>query len=318
MRRIATGLVLGAASALLVAVGMLAPGSADLLAAQDRTVSLPAATLAAPASEPVPPPPVMVADVMASGVLIVVSKAAQRMYVFRDGALWGDSPVSTGKRGKATPAGVFAILQKKQFHRSNLYSNAPMPWMQRLTWTGIAIHAGHLPGYPASHGCIRLPAAFARSLYGLTRHASTAVIVVDDAVGTEGEARQLAAATDAAVPMDERFRAERQVMLARAAPRAPRIEPDHVLVMPRAASSAGTRDGPGQTIQLAAATSAGEAQAHWAQLVRTRPELAAMDEAIVPAVVNSRQYYRLRVTAPGAHAMCRDLQRSGISCFAVS
>lgn len=118
---------------------------------------------------------------MGSGVTIVVSIPQQLMFVYRDGGLIGVSTVSTGKTGKETPPGYFTILQKKPFHRSNLYSNAPMPWMQRLTWDGIALHAGHLPGYPASHGCIRLPAAFAKRLYALTELGAE-VSVIDDYV----------------------------------------------------------------------------------------------------------------------------------------
>lgn len=102
------------------------------------------------------------------GVKVVISLPQQKAYVFRDGELFATSPVSTGKRGYETPAGTFPILQKKVHHRSNKYSNAPMPYMQRLTWSGVAIHAGSLPGYPASHGCIRLPRSFARKLYGIT------------------------------------------------------------------------------------------------------------------------------------------------------
>lgn len=98
---------------------------------------------------------------------IVVSLVLQRAYVYRDGALVGVATVSTGRRGKETPAGDFTTLQKARWHRSNLYSNAPMPFMQRLTWDGIALHAGHNPGYPASHGCIRLPPEFARILFDL-------------------------------------------------------------------------------------------------------------------------------------------------------
>jgi lipoprotein-anchoring transpeptidase ErfK/SrfK len=116
--------------------------------------------------------------VAAPGVAIVVSLSLQRIYVYRGGALVGVARVSTGKRGKATPPGDFPILQKARFHRSNLYSNAPMPFMQRLTWTGIALHAGHDPGYPASHGCIRLPLAFARDLFAMTR-LGTPVTVAD-------------------------------------------------------------------------------------------------------------------------------------------
>lgn len=110
-------------------------------------------------------------------VALIVSIAAQQAYVLRGGVLIAITSVSTGARGHETPVGDFAILEKKAFHRSNLYSNAPMPHMQRLTWSGIALHGGHLPGYPASHGCIRLPPAFARQLFALTRLGGTVRIV---------------------------------------------------------------------------------------------------------------------------------------------
>ena len=73
------------------------------------------------------------------------------------------------RRGRETPTGMFTILQKEVVHRSRTYDDAPMPYMQRLTWKGVAMHAGHLPGYPASHGCIRLPKGFAKRLYGVTK-----------------------------------------------------------------------------------------------------------------------------------------------------
>ena len=114
----------------------------------------------------------------ASGVTILISIPGQVAYVYRDGVLIAASTVSTGKPGKTTPAGDFTILQKRVHHRSNLYSNAPMPFMQRLTWDGIALHAGQLPGYPASHGCIRFPREFARRLFEITA-LGTAVSVVN-------------------------------------------------------------------------------------------------------------------------------------------
>ncbi len=113
-------------------------------------------------------------------VVVVVSIARQRAYAYRNGVPIGISTVSTGKKGHETPTGVFTILQKKVDHKSNLYDDAPMPYMQRLTWSGIAMHAGNLPGYPASHGCVRLPLGFAKRLYGVTRLGLT-VIVTDQA-----------------------------------------------------------------------------------------------------------------------------------------
>lgn len=112
----------------------------------------------------------------AGPVTIIISLAAQRAYAYRNGAPIGVSTVSTGTPGHETPTGVFVILQKAVKHKSNLYSNAPMPFMQRLTWDGVAMHAGNLPGYPASHGCIRLPAGFAKLLFGITKLGLTVVI----------------------------------------------------------------------------------------------------------------------------------------------
>lgn len=109
-------------------------------------------------------------------VVIVVSIAQQRAYAYRNGIPIGISTVSTGKKGHETPTGVFTLLQKNVDHKSNLYNNAPMPYMQRLTWDGIALHAGNLPGYPASHGCVRLPLAFARLLYGVTKLGLTVIV----------------------------------------------------------------------------------------------------------------------------------------------
>jgi hypothetical protein len=114
-----------------------------------------------------------------SPVRIVIAIQQQQALVYRGDRLVGVSTVSTGSPGYETPLGEFTILEKQVFHRSNLYSNAPMPYMQRLTWGGVALHAGQLPGYPASHGCIRLPKDFARQLFDLTAMGGT-VVVVDD------------------------------------------------------------------------------------------------------------------------------------------
>jgi lipoprotein-anchoring transpeptidase ErfK/SrfK len=114
------------------------------------------------------------------GLLVVVDVARQRAIVYRSGQPIAVSTVSTGKPGRDTPTGVFPILSKETMHHSNLYDDAPMPFMQRLTWDGIALHAGHVPGYPASHGCVRLPKAFAEKLYGATSKGETVVIAADD------------------------------------------------------------------------------------------------------------------------------------------
>ncbi|HEX8486883.1 L,D-transpeptidase family protein [Sphingomonas sp.] len=112
-------------------------------------------------------------------VSVVVSVTDQRAYVYRGQTLIAVSSVSTGKEGKGTPAGTYPILQKKEDHKSNLYDAAPMPFMQRLTWDGIALHAGRNPGFPASHGCVRLPAAFAKKLFAITT-VGTTVTVMDE------------------------------------------------------------------------------------------------------------------------------------------
>ncbi|RDS78002.1 hypothetical protein DL238_10590 [Alteriqipengyuania lutimaris] len=279
-----------------------------------------------------------------SGVLIVISKGSQHMFVFRDGALWDTSPVSTGKPGKDTPSGVFPILQKRVHHRSNIYSNAPMPHMQRLTWGGIALHAGHLPGYPASHGCIRLPRDFARALYRLTDMDSTTVVVVDQALAVPGEAMRLARAMPAPKP------GERGHLVQRPEPRLADLGGAPINLLPEegeeatgapATSLAQNEARPvatpraeeprvrtariepepvigGQTIQLAAKGSVDEAEAYWSRISTRFPELEDYRKTITPAVVRSKQYYRLQVTGPDARAMCNAMKQSGADCFPVS
>lgn len=105
----------------------------------------------------------------ASPISLAIDLANQRAFAFQGRALVGIAAISSGRRGHGTPTGTFPILEKARFHRSNIYSNAPMPFMQRLTWGGVALHAGIDPGRPASHGCIRLPYGFARILFRATR-----------------------------------------------------------------------------------------------------------------------------------------------------
>lgn len=107
---------------------------------------------------------------------LVVSLSNQKVDVYRGTTLVTSSSVSTGMRGYATKAGVFSILEKRRYHHSNIYSGAPMPWMQRLTWSGTALHAGVVPGYPASHGCVRLPFSFAPKLFKITEVGRNVVV----------------------------------------------------------------------------------------------------------------------------------------------
>jgi hypothetical protein len=112
----------------------------------------------------------------AGPVVILVSLPDQILYVYRNGVQIARSTVSTGKTGKTTPTGAFTVLEKKVRHTSSIYKGAQMPHMQRLTWTGIALHAGHLPGYPASAGCVRMPIDFAANLYSVTGIGTTVII----------------------------------------------------------------------------------------------------------------------------------------------
>lgn len=116
-----------------------------------------------------------------SDVLVLVSLKKQRIYVHDKKGLVAEAPISSGRRGMDTPKGIFTILQKNKRHFSNLYAGAPMPNMQRITWSGVAMHGGPLPGYPASHGCIRLPYSFANKLFGITSMHGR-VIVADNPV----------------------------------------------------------------------------------------------------------------------------------------
>jgi hypothetical protein len=112
-------------------------------------------------------------------LFLVIDLTRQRVLLYRGGVLVAASTISSGSEGRETPTGVFTILEKKVVHRSRTYDDAPMPYMQRLTAKGVAMHAGNLPGYPASHGCIRLPKDFAKLLYGVTE-LGTPVMITDD------------------------------------------------------------------------------------------------------------------------------------------
>jgi lipoprotein-anchoring transpeptidase ErfK/SrfK len=113
----------------------------------------------------------------ASGpVFLLVDLSVQRALLYRNNVPIAASTISTGSGGHETPTGTFMVLQKEVAHRSRTYDDAPMPYMQRLTWKGVSMHAGHLPGYPASHGCIRVPSGFAKLLYRVTRLGTTVII----------------------------------------------------------------------------------------------------------------------------------------------
>ena len=141
-------------------------------------------------------------------LFVVINLASQRAMVYRDGVLIAASTISTGTKDRETPTGVFPILEKQLVHRSKTYDNAPMPYMQRLTSKGVALHAGNLPGYAASHGCIRLPTGFAKLLYEATQ-IGTPVMITDSAQVAEQQRR-----------MDEFVRANDEFVRQRAEQRA--------------------------------------------------------------------------------------------------
>jgi hypothetical protein len=113
---------------------------------------------------------------------IIVSIADQHVTLYGNGVRVVQSPVSTGVAGHPTPIGVFSVIQKDRYHRSNIYSNAPMPFMQRITWSGIAMHEGPLPGHPASHGCIRLTHDFAARLWVTAKLGARVIVARNDVV----------------------------------------------------------------------------------------------------------------------------------------
>lgn len=153
-------------------------------------------------------------DTVPSGpIVVVVSLSEQMAYVYRNGIRIGVSTVSTGKSSHATPTGVFMVLQKQREHFSTIYDSAPMPYMERLTWDGVALHAGGLPGYPSSHGCVHLPSEFARLLFEIST--SGMVVVINNARSPTPEMSHLSMLS----PVDPATGQEVEV---------PRLNPDEV------------------------------------------------------------------------------------------
>src|SRR6195256_1586750 len=150
----------------LAAMAALAALTAGAAARQARPAPPTGATAPRDAGEP---------------IMAIVSIKSQQV-IFYDADGWiVRAPVSTGTTGRETPAGVFAVLEKDKDHRSTLYDDAWMPHMQRITWNGIALHGGPLPGYAASHGCIRMPYGFAEKLFDRTRIGMRVIVSPNDA-----------------------------------------------------------------------------------------------------------------------------------------
>jgi hypothetical protein len=164
----------GPAPAMLAAILAILLSLPDSAGAQDRARQK--VKRAVPDQGPSAPP---------GPLHFVVSLKEQRGALYANGILVAHTPISSGTASHPTPTGVFSVIQKRRHHRSNLYSNAPMPYMQRLTWSGIALHEGQLPGYPASHGCVRLPAGFAQFLWHTTNLGARVIITADSIAPAE-------------------------------------------------------------------------------------------------------------------------------------
>ncbi len=136
-------------------------------------------------------------------IVVLVSLTEQRAYVYRNGISIGFTTVSTGKPGHTTPTGIFTIMQKDRNHHSSLYHDAAMPYQERLTWDGVALHAGGIPGYPSSHGCVHLPSAFAEDLFGASHMGMTVVIVSKVTAPEDVVHPPLLAPIDAATGQDD-------------------------------------------------------------------------------------------------------------------
>ncbi|HET9693130.1 MAG TPA: L,D-transpeptidase [Steroidobacteraceae bacterium] len=149
-------------------------------------------------------------------IVVLVSLGEQRAYVYRNGVEIGVTTISTGKGGYETPTGVFVVLQKDKDHRSSKYNNAAMPYTQRLTWSGVALHAGGLPGYPSSHGCVHLPSRFSEELFAVSPMGMTVVVVDEKTAPAEVAHPPAFAPVDArtgAARVPERLRAEQDFRL---------------------------------------------------------------------------------------------------------
>jgi len=133
-----------------------------------------------PVSKPAQPSKGPFGDIPKGPIEIFVSIDQQKLHLYSDGAHIADTSVATGVPSLPTPLGVFSVIQKQIFHRSNIYSGAPMPFMQRITWSGVALHEGESIGHRASHGCIRMPGEFARRLYALTKIGARVIVANEE------------------------------------------------------------------------------------------------------------------------------------------
>ena len=166
--------------AALLAISPLVPLSATMLHAEARDITTKSKAAPIPAKPTTPPKPIAQTPRPQTPLTLLVSIRKQRVRVIDGFGEVSSSRISSGQPGFDTPTGVFSILEKHEYHESNIYDGAPRPHMQRVTWSGIALHAGIVPGYRASHGCIRLPASFARSLFKQTKVGACIIITNDE------------------------------------------------------------------------------------------------------------------------------------------
>jgi hypothetical protein len=210
-------------------------------------------------------------DVPKGPVQIFVSISQQKLHLYSNGVHVADTSVATGVPSLPTPLGVFSVIQKQVFHRSNLYSNAPMPFMQRITWSGVALHEGESIGHRASHGCIRMPGEFARRLYGFTRLGARVIVANGELKPSEFSDPHLFAHKDA--PPDQPAPAAAAADSATPVVAGSGTESPHEAAKTETANAA---------IQLAVATS--DAAAAKDDTIQKNPALATADDHIpVPA-----------------------------------
>ena len=172
-------------------------------------------------------------------LLLVISTDQQKLVLYSNGEAIAESKVSTGVETHPTPTGIFSIIQRNRWHRSNIYSNAPMPYMQRITWSGVALHEGIVPGRPASHGCIRLPQAFAQQLWGTTKLGARVIVTRGEVTPVEFNHPRLAALTRKSDPQITKQKDDAPKPAGETS--TPRVEPRAELQSPARTPSAAKR-----------------------------------------------------------------------------
>src|SRR5258707_2548253 len=167
-----------------VAMRRWGPPAIVTLAAMTALTALTAGA-AARQARPAPPTEATAPRDAGEPIMAIVSIKSQQVTLYDADGWILRAPVSTGVKGRETPAGIFAVLEKEKDHRSTMYDDAWMPNIQRITWNGVALHGGPLPGYAASHGCIRMPYGFAEKLFDKTRIGMRVIISPNDAAPVE-------------------------------------------------------------------------------------------------------------------------------------